>query len=277
MVAVTLAIVIGVIVVGVPAVVMQRRLIYHPTIEVPPPAVAGVPDAEPLEVTAADGTTLASWYVPADGAPVGAVLVLHGNAGNRAHRGPLAAALARRGLATLLLDYRGFGGSDGRPSEEGLIADARAAADALRRRSGLPAARTVYFGESLGSAVAARLAAERHPAALVLRSPFPSLTDVGARLYPWLPVRLLLRDRFETTERVAAFDGAVLAVAGERDRLIPPELSRQVVDGADDARLLTVEGAAHNDRALLDGAVMLDGITTFLRERADIPVRDPVR
>lgn len=273
--AVMIAIVIVVVGIVVSAMVMQRQLIYHPTAEVAPPAAAGVPHAEPLEVTAADGTRLASWFVPARGAPVGAVLVLNGNAGNRSHRGPLAAALARRGLATLLLDYRGFGGSDGRPDEAGLTADARAGADALRRRSGVSAERIVYFGESLGSAVAVRLAAERQPGALVLRSPFPSLTDVGARLYPWLPVRTLLRDRFETAGLIAAFDGPVLAVAGGRDRLIPPELSRRAVEAADDVRLLTVEGAGHNDRALLDGAVMLDGITAFLRERADIPVRDP--
>lgn len=275
---VTLAIVIGVIVaVGLAAVVMQHRLIYYPTAEVPSPAVAGVPDAEPLEITAADGTRLAAWYVPAEGAAVGAVLVLHGNAGNRAHRGPLAAALARRGLATLLLDYRGFGGSEGRPDEAGLLIDARAGADALQRRSGMPTERIVYFGESLGSAVAARLGAERQPGALVLRSPFPSLADVGARVYPWLPVRLLLRDRFETTDMVAAFDGPILAVAGEQDRLIPPELTRRAVDGADDVRMLVVEGAGHNDPALLDGAEMLDGIATFLRERADVPVRDVPR
>lgn len=272
---VTVAIVVG-LVVGVVALMalLQRRMLYHPTVAVPPPAAAGVPDAEQLEVTAADGTRLASWYVPAEGEQVGAVLVLPGNAGNRAGRGPLAAALARRGLATLLLDYRGYGGSGGRPDEEGLIADARAGAEALRRRSGVPPERVVYFGESLGSAVAARLAAERQPAALVLRSPFTSMADVGARLYPWLPVRLLLRDRFETTDRVAAFDGPVLVVTGERDRLIPPELSRRVADAADDARVVTVPGAGHNDRALLDGEAMLDGIVTFLREQADIPVRD---
>lgn len=272
---VTLAVVIGVIVaVGLVAAVMQHRLIYYPTAEVPSPAVAGVPDAEPLEITAADGTRLAAWYVPAQGAAVGAVLVLHGNAGNRAHRGPLAAALARRGLATLLLDYRGFGGSEGRPDEAGLLIDARAGADALQRHSGMSTERIVYFGESLGSAVAARLAAERQPGALVLRSPFPSLADVGARAYPWLPVRLLLRDRFETTDMVAAFDGPILAIAGERDRLVPPALTREAVQGADDVQVLVVEGAGHNDPALLDGAEMLDGITAFLRERANIPVRD---
>ena len=273
--AVMVTIVVGIAVgVVVSAVLLQRQLIYHPTAEVPPLPVVGLPDAESLDVTAADGTRLAAWYVPARGEAVGAVLVLHGNAGNRAHRAPLAEALARRGLATLLLDYRGFGGSDGRPTEQGLAIDARAAAGALRRRSGLPQDRLVFFGESLGSAVAAKLAVEQQPGALVLRSPFPSLADVGSRLYPWLPVRWLLRDRFDTTNHIGAFDGPTLVVVGAQDRLVPPALSRQVVDAATDARLLAVAGAGHNDRALLDGDVMLDGITTFLRERAAIPVRD---
>lgn len=269
--------VVGVVVaVGIIAWLGQRALIYFPTDAVAAPADVGLPTAEALALRTADGLDLQAWYVAAAGETVGAVLMLHGNAGNRADRAPLAAALRDRGIATLLLDYRGFGGNPGGPSQEGLLADARAGAAALQARSGLDASRIVYFGESLGTAVAAGLAAERPPAAVVLRSPFPSLADVGRLHYPWLPVRLLLRDDWPTAEWLGRYDGPVLVIAGERDRIVPLELSRVVVDAAGgQAEVWTVADAGHNDRVLLDGDAMLDRIASFLRERAQLPVRPP--
>lgn len=252
---------------------LQRRLIYLPAGEVPSPSAVGLDTAEPLRFTTADGLELGAWYVPAPGEPAGAVLVLPGNAGNRAARAPLAAALRDMGLATLLVDYRGYGGNPGRPTQEGLLHDARAAAEALRAASGVDLDRQVYFGESLGAAVAAGLAAERPPAALVLRSPFPSLTEIGRRELPWLPVGLLLRDRFPTTEWVARYRGPVLVIAGDADTLVPPRLSQHVADaaGGPDA-MEVVAGAGHNDPDLLDGEQMTTAIRAFLRKRTDIDV-----
>ena len=117
-----------------------------------------------------------------------AVLVAPGNGGNRQGRAGFAEALSRRGLAVLLMDYRGYGGNPGSPNEDGLAADALAAAEALEEL-GYPPERTIYFGESLGAGVVAALQAKRPPAGLVLRSPFTELADVGAHHYPWLPVR----------------------------------------------------------------------------------------
>jgi len=254
----------------------QRRLIYFPSQGLPAPARVGLTDAEPLQITAADGTRLGAWYVPAESDPVGAVLVLPGNAGNRAGRAPLAAALRRRGLATLLIDYRGYAGNDGHPSQEGLLADARAGADALLVRSGLPHDRLVFFGESLGSAVAAGLAAERAPAALILRSPFPDLVTVGRLHYPWLPVGVLLRDRFPTAQWLRSYTGPTLVIAGDADRIVPDRLSRQVADAlVGPVESITIAGAGHNDPTLLDGNQMLTEITGFLRRHADMDVRDP--
>lgn len=269
--------VVGVVVaVGLVAWLGQRSLIYFPGEAVPAAASVGLPSAEPLTVTTADGLELQAWYVPAAGETIGAVLMLHGNAGTRADRAPLAAALRERGLATLLLDYRGFGGNPGSPSQAGLLADARAGAAALRRRSGLDASRTVYFGESLGTAVAAGLAAEQPPAAIVLRSPFPSLAEVGKLHYPWLPVDLLLRDEFPTVEWLAGYDGPVLVIAGDRDQIVPADLSQRVVEAVgDDASMWTVGGVGHNDPALLNGPALLDRVTMFLRDRAQLPVRSP--
>lgn len=276
-----IAIVAGVVVGAVIALVAivwlgQRSLIYFPDDAVPAAARVGLPDAESLTVRTTDGLELQAWYVPASGETVGAVLMLHGNAGNRAGRAPLAAALRDRGLATLLLDYRGFGGNPGSPSQDGLLADARAGADALRARSGLDDTRIVYFGESLGTAVAAGLAAEQPPGAVVLRSPFPSLAEVGRLHYPWLPVRALLRDEFPTAEWIADYGGPVLVIVGDRDEIVPADLSRRVHKAAGgDADLWTAAGAGHNDPALLDGAPMLDRIAGFLRDRARLPVRPP--
>lgn len=256
--------------------VLQNRLIYFPGEVVPSPARAGVPAAETVTVTTADGLDLAAWFVPADGEPVGAVLVLHGNAGTRAGRAPLAAALAEWGLATMLLDYRGYGGNPGRPSQDGLLADARAGLEELYRRTGLGPDRTVIFGESLGSAVAAGVVADQPVGGLVLRSPFPSLVAVGRIHYAWLPVDLLLRDRYPVEQWIVGYDGPTAVIIGQRDDLIPPDLSRAVADAAPGAvRTITVDGAGHNSRALLDGDEMLRELAQFLRADVGLPIRTP--
>jgi pimeloyl-ACP methyl ester carboxylesterase len=145
------------------------------------------------------------------------------------------------------MDYRGYGGNPGSPSEEGLARDAMAAVEVLDKL-GYPAERTIYFGESLGSAVVAALQARRPPAGMVLRSPFPELADVGARHYPWLPVRLLLRDRFPVLDHLAASEVPVTVVYGDRDSVVPTELSARVADAAPAlAERVVIPGADHND------------------------------
>ncbi|MEE9177791.1 MAG: alpha/beta fold hydrolase, partial [Acidimicrobiia bacterium] len=158
--------------------ISQRRLIYLPTQNVPDIAVA-LPGIEEVTYPTGDGLTLAAWFMPATGEQTsGTVVVFNGNAGNRANRLPLGEAFARRGYAVLLVDYRGYGGNPGRPSEEGLGADARAAVAYLKTRSGFDSDHLVYFGESLGAAIALGLVDHQEPAVLVLRSPFTSLPDV---------------------------------------------------------------------------------------------------
>src|SRR5215217_1436940 len=156
-----------------------------------------------------------------------AVLVAPGNGGNRLARRDLAAELSRRGLAVVLMDYRGYGGNPGSPSEDGLAKDAMAAALTLEEL-GYPAERTIYFGESLGTGVVSALQARRTPAGVVLRSPFPELADVGAHHYPWLPVRLLLRDRFPVVAHLRESEVPVTVVYGDRDSVVPTRLSERV-------------------------------------------------
>lgn len=265
-----LGVVVVLAVVGVAAVwLFQRRLIYLPSSgRVPAPADVGLPGAEAVRITTEDGLELAGWFVPpATGRlPAPAVLVCPGNAGNRAGRAPLAAALSEAGLGVLLLDYRGYGGNPGTPSEAGLLADARAARDVLAARDEVDPGRLLYFGESLGAGVATALALEQPPAALVLRSPFTSLADVGRLHYPFLPVTTLLRDRYPVAEQVARYRGPLLVLAGTDDEIVPPEQSRRVADAAPGpVRFALLEGS-HNDHALLDGGPLIDELLAFFRE-----------
>jgi fermentation-respiration switch protein FrsA (DUF1100 family) len=193
------------------------------------------------------------------------VLVCNGNGGNRSLRAPLAAALARLGLHVLLFDYRGYGANPGAPSEAGLAADARAAAAYLASRPEVDPARLVYFGESLGAAVALRLAVERPPAALVLRSPFASLAEVGRHHYPVLPVSLLLRDRYQAAELAGRLTAPLLVVAGGRDRIVPAAHSRRLFAAAPEPkRLVVLHGVDHNDHELNAGPRLLAEVRAFL-------------
>src|SRR5215218_11436610 len=253
----------------------QRRLIYYPSPRAVPPAATVLPGAEEVSFPTEDGLRLAGWFVPATGPPgrrpgqprSSAVLVCNGNAGNRSLRAPLAAALARAGLAVLLFDYRGYAANPGRPTEPGLAADARAAVAYLAARPEVDPARLVYLGESLGAAVALRLAVERPPAALVLRSPWASLAEVGRRLYPLVPVSLLLRDRYDSAALAGRLAAPLLVVAGGRDRIVPAAHSRRLFDAAPQPkRFVLLPGAEHNDLDLLAGARLLEELLAFLRD-----------
>jgi len=244
----------------------QRRAMYFPFGGAPALRDAGLAGAEAVTFTTGDGLALAGWFVPALEAPARfTAIVFNGNAGNRAHRADLAAALREHGIAALLMDYRGFGGNPGAPTEDGLATDARAARAYLLSRDDVDPARVVYFGESLGTAVATRLAAEHAPAALILRSPFATMTEVGQFHYPFLPVRWLLRDRYEAIDAIARVTSPVLVIAGERDSIIPLDQSRRLFDAARAPKeMLVIPGADHNDSALLAGREMIDGIVRFL-------------
>lgn len=236
---------------------LQRRLIYFPDPAPVPPAADAVAGASDVTLQTADGLELGAWFVPSAGPEdTGmAVLLAPGNGGNRAGRAGLAEELSRRGLAVLLMDYRGYGGNPGSPSEDGLAADADAAAAALQEL-GYPARRTLYFGESLGSGVVAALQARHPPAGMVLRSPFTELADVGAHHYPWLPVRALLQDRFPVVEHLVASDVPVTVIYGDRDSVVPAGLSARVADHARSlVERVVLAGADHNDPVMFGSRV----------------------
>ena len=242
----------------------QRRLIYFPSPGPLPSAATALPNGQDVQIETDDAIRLGGWYFPVDGNNP-AVLVFAGNAGDRSARVPLASALNRMGCSVLLFDYRGYGGNSGRPSEDGLAADARAAQAWLAAQPGIE--EIVYFGESLGAAVAIGLAVERPPRALVLRSPFTSLPDVGAVHYPWLPVRRLLLDRYPSLERIGSLRVPLLVIAGTRDDVVPEPMSRRLYDAANEPkRYVLVPGAGHDDLELLAGKQMLDAIRQHLTQ-----------
>lgn len=249
---------------------LQRSLIYFPSGGAPGPVESLLPGGEEVVLVTEDGLELGGWFLPADQQlqtkrAVPAILVFNGNGGNRALRVPLAQALAANGMGVLLFDYRGYGGNPSSPMEEGLVMDARAAVAYLEDRGDVDPDRIVYFGESLGAAVAVSLARDRPPAGLILRSPFTSLVDMARTHYPLLPAGWLLKDRFASIDKIGAVKASLLAIVGAEDRVVPPEQSRRLFAAAGNGkRLLEIAGANHNDYVLLAGEEMLAAVGEFV-------------
>lgn len=225
---------------------LQERLVYFPgAAPLRDPSSVGLAFEERRARTA-DGLALHAWWIPAEGARA-AVLVSHGNAGSIEGRLHLARAFHEMGFGVLLYDYRGYGGNAGRPDEEGTYLDAEAAWELLTRELAQPPGSIVLYGESLGGAVAVELARRRpEAAALVIEASFTSLAEVGARAYPWLPVRWLARHRYESIEKVGALALPILVLHSPEDDVVPIEQGRALCAAAGTrARLVTTRGS-HN-------------------------------
>lgn len=194
----------------------------------------------------ADGLDLSAWYhAPGDGLPT--LVRFHGNAGQHGDRARSIRPYMERGYGVLLASYRGYGGNPGKPTEEGLYADARAALDWLAA-NGIDPGSIVLYGESLGSGVAVQMAAERPVAGLVLEAPFTSAVDVGQAAYRWLPVRLLMRDRFDNLDKIDEITAPLLLIHGEADRVVATRFGRRLFAAANEPKTaLFVPQAGHND------------------------------
>jgi fermentation-respiration switch protein FrsA (DUF1100 family) len=211
----------------------QRALMYFPYAERMAPADADFPQATEVELTAADGVRILAWTLPPKpGKPV--VLYFHGNGGSLAHRVSRFRKLIDDGTGLVALSYRGYGGSDGKPTEDGLIADGRASYDFARAT--YPDAKIVLWGESLGTGVAVALAAEKDVAAVILEAPFTSTADVAFSAYPFVPVRLLMKDQFRSDERIGRVKAPVLIMHGARDRIVPFRLGEQLFAAANEPK-----------------------------------------
>lgn len=255
----------GAIIAGV--FVFQRNLLYFPA------RVAL--DAErqtgglmrAVTYRTADGLDLSAWFhAPAAGLPT--LVRFHGNAGQHGDRARSMLPYMERGYGVLLASYRGYGGNPGSPTEEGLYADGRAALDWLAGE-GINPGSIVLYGESLGSGVAVQMAAERPVAGLVLQAAFTSAVDVGQAAYRWLPVRLLMRDRYENLHKIDEVTAPLLLIHGEADRVIATRFGRQLFAAANEpktARFIPLAG--HND---LDLYGIADMVLGFLATLGNLP------
>ena len=231
--------------------VVQRSLMYFPEAMRTAPAAAGFPQAQEVVLDTADGEKVIAWHVPPRaGQPV--VLYFHGNGGSLRLRVDRFQRIAASGVGLVALSYRGYGGSTGKPTEEGLINDARAAYAFAAERHPAPIS---VWGESLGSGVAVALAAEKPVARVVLDAPFTSTLDVARANYWYLPVSLLMKDQFRSDQRIARVKAPVLIMHGEVDQIIPISYGERLfamIPG--EKQFIRFRGAYHVDLDRFGGA-----------------------
>ncbi len=212
---------------------VQRRLMYFPSPDpaIREPAAYGLPEMKVVWLTTADGLRLLAWYRPPPAVERPVLVYFHGNAGHIGFRADKVRPYLDAGYGVLLLSYRGYSGNPGRPSEEGLYADGRAALNFLSHE-GVAPDRLVLYGESLGAGVALELARGTPVAAVVLEAPFSSVADVAAHHFRFIPVRPLVRDRFENAAKIASTRAAVLVLHGEQDLVVPVRFARKLLAAA---------------------------------------------
>jgi fermentation-respiration switch protein FrsA (DUF1100 family) len=243
---------------------VQRALMYFPDTARIPPAAVGLPAAQEILLDTADGERLIAWHLPPRGdRPV--VLYFHGNGGALSHRAERFRALTADGTGLVAIDYRGYGGSTGRPTETGLLIDAGTAYAFAAAR--YPAARIAVWGESLGTGVAVALAAERPVGRLVLEAPFTSAVDLAARHYPFVPVRWLMKDQFRSDQRIGSVRAPLLVLHGARDTIVPIEFGERLFGLArEPKRFVRFPEGEHED---LDQYGALTAVKTFLGDQFD--------
>jgi hypothetical protein len=229
----------------------QRDLQYFPTRRDPPPEAVGLAGVTRAPITTPDGETLVLWFsLPDADRPV--LVFLHGNAGEIADRADRFAFYQGRGFGVAFLSWRGYGGSTGRPTEPGLLADAQAAYDWVRAE-GIPPGRIVLVGESLGTGPAVITAARNPLAALVLEAPYSAAVDIARRAYPVVPVGLLMRDQYRSRDHIGAVQAPLLILHGARDRVIPQASGRRLFDLANEPKTFLSLGPVGHE-ALFDPA-----------------------
>ncbi len=243
---------------------MENSMIFFPSVYPDgfwdPPGL----EFEDAWFTAADGTKLHGWYVPHD-SPRAVLLFAHGNAGNISHRYDLLQELHELGVATLAFDYRGYGRSSGEQSEQGVLADARAARTWLAGKAGVGETDIVLMGESLGGGVMVDLAAHDGARGLILENTFTSLPDVAAYHYPWLPVRTLMRTRLDSAAKIAKYHGPLLQLHGDADTIIPYSIGQQLFSVANEPKtFVTIPRGDHNDQRTPEAIRAIDAFLSRL-------------
>lgn len=250
---------------------LDKQLIFFPSRE-----IAATPESvglyyEDVTFAASDGVNLHGWFVP--GRQETTLVWFHGNAGNIGDRVENLALMHHRlGISVFIFDYRGYGRSEGSPSEKGMYLDAEAALEYLGERPGEGEDNgLVYFGRSLGAAVAVEMATRHQPKALILESPFTSVGAMARRTHPllssFLPVGAVVQSKFDSLSKIGSVQSPVMVMHGDRDEIVPFEMGRQLFDAANEPkRFYTIENAGHNDTYLAGGDAYFDALGSFIND-----------
>jgi uncharacterized protein len=249
--------------VGLAGYLGQRKLMYVPDRARIQPSSLGLVGVEERILETPDGERIVAWYGKArPGQPM--LLYFHGNGGSLAVRAPRITRFMDEGWGVYMMTYRGYGGSTGTPTEADNVADARLAYGALVRE-GVPPTSIIAYGESLGTGIAVRIAAEHPVAGLILDAPYTSIVDVAAQAYPFLPVRAFLLDRYETTRYIANVKVPLLILHGERDPVVPTAMGRELAWMANEPkRLVLFPNGGHSD-LYINGNNAIDAVRTWIR------------
>ena len=243
---------------------IERRFIFFPE-----SVVTGTPkdwglDFDDVHFTTTDGINLHGWFVP--GTRDITWIWFHGNAGNISHRLENLTLLRDcLGIGLFLFDYRGYGHSEGEVSEEGTYKDALAALDDVLSRQDVDPSKIVYFGRSLGAAVAVDLATKRRPYGLILESAFSSIRDMARKSYPYLPLQVLVHNKYDSVSKIGNCDCPILVIHGDQDDLIPIKQGEKLYDAAKEPKYFhTISGAAHNDTYHVGGEEYFRVLNEFM-------------
>ncbi len=240
---------------------LQRSVLYHPDRTRPEPADFGVGEMQAVTLVTEDGLKLLPWWRPPGDEALPVLLFFHGNAGHIGYRGEKLRPYLDRGWGVLLVAWRGYSGNPGKPTEPGLYADGRAAL-AFLGDHGIPPSRQVAYGESLGAAVAVEMARTTRFGAVVLEAPFTSVADVAQAMYPFIPVRPLVRDKFDSIKKISELASPLLVIHGEADNVIPVRHGRRLHEAANEPKSARfVPGAGHND---LQGCGIAEDVAAFV-------------
>lgn len=242
---------------------LQPRLLYRPAKKVSLTPADFDLDFEDVTFCTSDGVALNGWYVPAAQARF-TILFCHGNGGNIMHRLDSINLFQGLGLSCFVFDYRGYGNSEGRPTEVGTYRDAQAAYEWLTEVKCVPSERIILFGRSLGGSVAAHLAGNVNGAALVVESAFTSYQDIGAKFYPYMPVRMFARFRYNTRAYLAKVRCPVLIMHSRDDELVPFEFGARLFEMANEPKQFVEIHGGHSQGFLLSGDLYKHAWTRWL-------------
>jgi uncharacterized protein len=255
---------------------IEPRMLYHPDHQiVQTPDQAGL-KYEDVTLTTLDGIRINGWFVPVQDAKL-TILFFHGNAGNISHRLEKLAILHDLGVNTFIIDYRGFGRSEGKPSEQGTYHDAQAAYEYLIQQRKLVPHSIIAYGESLGSAVAADLASKVEVGGLVLEEAFTSVGDVGQKMFPFFPVRWLVQNKYDTLSKIPHIKVPVLILHSHEDEIFNMSYPQRLLAAGNDPKTLVELHGSHNDAFLVSAAVYREALQKFfagVEAQLKFPVND---